>query len=437
MKKYFVLILLLLAFYLPSHAETSDTIWTHYINGYEQGVKFSPEGKYVYAVSSGYVTKIEVETNKTINVFNPKITIHSMDLSQDGKYLLLSGDTALVIVNAESGEIFKTFVYPFYLALDKDDYITIHIKTVSFSYDGKYCGIVYNGGNPFTKTNHSNLIVWDVGTGKVVLNRNDDNLVFESLVFSPTENIFAVKYGHPNQNNKVPIDVYELGTWKLLKQFEGHVFETNGIKFSKNGNFLASWGNNEPSEKFKIWDMNTLAIKPNTYAKYSIASIWDLCFLNDSTLIASAEILINSQLRWEFIKINLVKQTKTLIADGQAGIDINSLNSKNLLVTGNYTGVTLLNLDKTLDVISETHQPPIIIYPNPVTKELTVTLSESNNTIINYRIINSTGQIIQNMTSFIQNNTLKVNVSNITNGSYILNLQYSNNSLSYNFIVKD
>ncbi|MCX6145881.1 MAG: hypothetical protein NTW25_01335, partial [Candidatus Kapabacteria bacterium] len=184
---------MLLTCYTNSQAETSDTIWTHPIAGNVISVKFSPDGNYVYSGStSNIVTKIDVVTNKVLKAFDAPKNLHSMDLSQDGKFLLLSGDTALVIVNAESGEIFKTFVYPFYLAPDKDDYITIHIKSVSFSYDGKYCGIVYNGGNPQTKTNHSNLIVWELETGKVVLNRKDGNLIFESLLFSPTENILAV-----------------------------------------------------------------------------------------------------------------------------------------------------------------------------------------------------------------------------------------------------
>ncbi|MCX6148222.1 MAG: hypothetical protein NTW25_13390, partial [Candidatus Kapabacteria bacterium] len=336
-------------FYLPSHAETSDTIWTHYINGNVISVKFSPDGNYVYSGStSNFVTKIEVSTNKVVKAFDTPKSLHSMDLSQDGKYLLLSGDTALIIVNTETGEIFKTFVYPFYLAPDKDDYITIYLKSVSFSFDGKYCGIVY---------------------GKVVLNRKDDNLLFDYLLFSPTENILVTGTIRSNQNNKVPIDVYEVGTWKLIKQFEGHTFQINGLKFSKDGNFLASWGNRD--DIIKVWDMKTMTLKQNINVdKYLIYGVWDIEFLNNNSIIVSSETLINSKLRWEFILIDLNKQTKTIIAGGVGYIDLNTSNSKTLMAVGYGAGATLYSLDKTLDIQSDTKQPPIILFPNPVTKEL-------------------------------------------------------------------
>ncbi|MCX6145880.1 MAG: hypothetical protein NTW25_01330, partial [Candidatus Kapabacteria bacterium] len=165
-----------------------------------------------------------------------------------------------------------------------------------------------------------------------------------------------------NQNNKVPIELYEVGTWKLLKQFEGQFFSINGLKFSKDGNYLATWSNS--GEVILIWDLNTLALKHNINGvKNLITGVFDVCFLNDSTIIANANNVIDTQRIWGSILINLNKQTKTVIADGGGGIDLSILNSMTLLVTANYTGITLYNLDKTLDVQSDIQPQPIILYP--------------------------------------------------------------------------
>jgi WD40 repeat protein len=425
---------LLIACYTSSFAELSDTIWTHPLLGNVINVKFSPDGKYIYeANQTKVISKIDAVTNKIVTEYNTPFGVYNMDLSQDGNYILACGDTTLFLIDTKTKEIIHNFQLP-PVPQGEPSYSSKGIESVSISYDNKYCGITLIG----TKTtvpkdmSTSSIICCELETGKLALNLVENSFIARYFKFSPTENIFAVGYHLGDKNHIVPIELYEVGTWKLLKSFAGHTYQMKGFKFSKDGNSLASWSDGD--EKIKIWDIKTLTLKPNTNGKYQIASMWDLCFLNDSTIIASAEVLLNSQLRWQFILMDLNKQTKTVIADGGGGIDLSILNSLNLLVTANYTGITLYNLDKTLDVQSDIQPPPIILYPNPVTKELTVSISETNNVLVNYRIINSVGiEVIKNSLP-VQNNVLKINVSNLINGSYLLNLQLNNTQHSIKFV---
>jgi WD40 repeat protein len=422
-KSLFLFFALLFAGFSSSQAELADTIWTHPIAGEVKNVKFSFDGKYIYAGNNSQITKIDAVTNQEVYKILIPTTLTGMDLSQDGKIIAVACDTTLEVFDTETGEKLHTLFYPLNTGANRYR-ITQEIKSVSISYDNTFIGVVFNGGAMDNKA-QSTIAIWELQTGKLVLNSIERNLYYQYFAFSPTENKYAVGFANPNQNKKVPIEIYEVGTWKLLKQFEGHTEILNGLKFSKDGNYLSSWSNSEPSEKFKIWDMNTLAIKPNTYAKYSIANIWDICFLNDSALIASAGAVIN-----------LDKQTKSTIDDinvGSSLLDVPRINTQNLLIAGNYGGMTLYKLDKTLDV-KLINSTPIILYPNPVNKELTVSLPETNNVLVNYRIMNNIGQEILHSSSIMQNNTLKINVSSLPIGSYILNLNLNNTQHSIKFV---
>ncbi|MCX6146973.1 MAG: hypothetical protein NTW25_06940 [Candidatus Kapabacteria bacterium] len=98
MKKYFVLILLIVALYLPLSAELSDTIWTHPLLGNVINVKFSPDGKYIYeANQTKVISKIDAVTNKIVTEYNTPFGVYNMDLSQDGNYILACGDTTLFL----------------------------------------------------------------------------------------------------------------------------------------------------------------------------------------------------------------------------------------------------------------------------------------------------------------------------------------------------
>ncbi|MCX6146710.1 MAG: T9SS type A sorting domain-containing protein [Candidatus Kapabacteria bacterium] len=445
MKKYFVLIVLLIAFYLPSHAELADTIWTHQVPGEITSVKFSLDGKYIYAGSNqNIIAKIEVATNQTIKTYTTENThlqnFRSMDLSKDGKFLLVASDTVLILMDAETGEYIRNYELP--VNQGQNSYESKGIASVSLSYNNKYCGVVLTGVHQLTPKflPLGSVICWELETGKLALNMVEGTFLASYFSFSPTENNFVVGYVSPNQNNKVPINLFEVGSWKLLKQFEGHTFSMKGLKFSKDGNYLASWGDRD--DIVKIWDVKNKALKQNiNNDKHLIYGVQDIGFLSNNSIIISAENLINSKLSFEFILLNLDKQNKSTISFipeeyTRAILDVYTANNKNNLLTANLGILTLLNLDKTLDVQTDNNQPPIVLFPNPTTKELIITLPEVNNILVNYRIINSSGNEVMKRSITIQNNTMNINVSSLVRGSYILNLNTNNIIKSFNFIIQ-
>ncbi len=431
MKKFFVFMIIVLSFSILK-AELSDTIWTHPLWGIIKAVKFSPDGKYIYAGSDkNWITKIDAVTNKEIYGINTPADFMSMDLSKDGKYILLtaSKDTVLLI-NAEDKALIRQFIIPAGTELKGLP------QNASISYDSKYCSITYHRSLPNFKSKIS-ILVWELETGKLIKDIDASNPGADFLKFSPRENIFAVG-NYKGDNGKATIDIYSTETWDILYTLGGHTVNLEGINFSPDGNYLASWSSADDSNLIKVWDIKNRKLNQNINGiDYRIAEVWDACFLNNNSIIASSETLINLKLRFEFILINLDKQTKTVIDELKSGYscDINILNSKSLLACANYGGATLYNLANTLDVPID-NQKPITLYPNPATKELNVSLQNINNTPVVYRIINSIGQEILHNSSFVQNNLLRINVASLPKGSYILNLQYNNTSKSFNFIIQ-
>jgi DNA-binding beta-propeller fold protein YncE len=204
MKKYFVLfIALILIGYTRSFAELADTIWTHKVPRDVINVRFSPDGKYIYAGSTkrnGFeldtnrITKIDAVTNKEVYKIPIPTTLTRMVLSQDGKYIIFAYDTLVKVYNTETKEELKTFILPMLSGNNRYSSIPALVG-LSISFDNKYLGAVCGGGNinPNPKDRaQSNLVIWNFETGKEVYGNIESEYFYDSFSFSPTEDKYAI-----------------------------------------------------------------------------------------------------------------------------------------------------------------------------------------------------------------------------------------------------
>ena len=124
---------------------------------------------------------------------------------------------------------------------DSNSPLVDRVNAVKFSPDGK--SLATGGGEP---TRDGEIKLWQVDTGKLIRSYTNvhSDAVF-SLDFSPDGEYLA-----SGAADKF-VKVIELGTGKLVKQFEGHTHHVLGVSWNRNERTLASAG---ADNVVKIWD---------------------------------------------------------------------------------------------------------------------------------------------------------------------------------------
>jgi WD40 repeat protein len=157
--------------------------------------------------------------------------VESLAVSPDGKYLASGSFQEVALWDAKTGEL-RTRITGF----------TERVVCLAFSHDGKK--LATGGGAP---TQEGELKVVDVATGKVVLdvknNIHSDTVL--GVQFSPDDKLIA------SCGADKFVKVFEAGTGKFQKAFEGHTHHVQGIGWSADGKLLASGG---ADNVVKVWD---------------------------------------------------------------------------------------------------------------------------------------------------------------------------------------
>jgi hypothetical protein len=127
------------------------------------------------------------------------------------------------------------------------------------------------------------------------------------------------------------------------------------------------------------------------------------------------------------------------------------LNISSTLVPSDYTGLAAGNYDAVvMDAennqasveftignalsIAESNTTLLTVYPNPASDIITITTNSTN--LIEIRIMDLQGRLIDAMPMTASSSTLTYNVSNLTNGYYFIELIDSNNTLSRATLIK-
>lgn len=135
-------------------------------------LQFSPNGRYLIAVSSSVSLLFDIETGERLK----KLSGAGGTISQDGEYVYIltdasaSGDDILQKWNIQTGELIETSPSFF-----------LRAKNLSISKDGKLIAA--------TSERDQQTILVDVQNGEVVQTfKNDGNKVFQRPIFRPDQN---------------------------------------------------------------------------------------------------------------------------------------------------------------------------------------------------------------------------------------------------------
>lgn len=254
-----------LAFAHQSYIFLLDTLTKEYIQvlgGHTAGItsiNFSSDGKLLASGGADKTIRIwDVETGRTLKVFETGLDIVSMALQPKGELLALtSSDKKIQIWNVSTGEKEERLDYcaaPIRPGRERD-------CILKFSPDGHMLA--------WTDTDYD-LLIWDIETGTKIFNCDRDPVPVLAIAFSPDSRSLAI-YRLSEGFNFISMDI---GTWQekpiqrlYLDEYDGE--EVTHMTYSPDGTMLACggifWGssaavfNPETGEAFKDFGMDGYA----------------------------------------------------------------------------------------------------------------------------------------------------------------------------------
>jgi WD40 repeat protein len=419
-KSIFLIAFLLLSFSNSLWAE-SDTLWTKYIGSTVRTVKFSPDGRFVYAAVEGRSPlKLDANTGEILMeyqgfTYSDYSFNNAIDISSDGKMLIGGDFHNLYIFDTETGKVIDS------LESDTKNYEYNRFNEVLFAQDDNYVVACLNFGETTTKP-YSNLLIWDYKTKKIIQKKSGYRIV--KLAINQTNTTLAYIYGSFDSDD-FDINLLEIGTWKNIGLLKGHTSRITDLSFSPDGSLLASCGSSPYI--VNIWDLNKkeliLGFKPNGTYTYCIE-------------LLSSNLLASSSGDWEkiFVRSSDINTKKEVYSTQYYARDINFFkNEKAILASSDK--LILLNADKLSTI--PFHIGKDKLFPNPAYQNLTIPKSYFNENFIYFNIIDMTGKEVYRYNknfNFNFNEDLLVDVSRYLRGSYIVQFFYTTNIQTLKFI---
>lgn len=211
-------------------AEDGSVINTLNLDKVVRVLSFNEDGNYIVTSDAENVVKIwSVKDGNCVKVLDDKFNdIHEMELSDDGKYLLVaSSDAELWSVDDEK------CLYTF----DCGEY---DVTSVRFTPDEKYV---------ITDTKDNVIGLWSLENGQQLWEAKDEKGYFGNIIdISPNGEYLATTTVYQPVSN-----VFSMKTGELLWTIKHHENdEISAVLFSKDGKYIATSGNNE----FKLWSVD-------------------------------------------------------------------------------------------------------------------------------------------------------------------------------------
>jgi WD40 repeat protein len=416
-KSIFLIVLLFLAFSnsltYDLHAE-SDTLWTKYIGSTVRTVKFSPDGRFVYAAVTGRSPMmLDANTGDIVREFKEFTYVSegsyrlSIAVSKDGKRLFAGDNEAKFYVwDTESGELIKT--------VEIDKYNTG--DNLFYAIDVSEKHIVYNLRYKIGNTVTFVVQARDINTYELIKDVVIKNNSY--LLLSNDGSKLAVA-GISDKN----IELFETETWGNIGTLVGHQNEITDLSFSPDGSLLASI----EDKVGKIWDieLNKLSISLNTNAIYS----YSLQLVSNNLLTLGNGDTGNFKL-----KTTDLQTKKDIYSIPIIPIDFD-YNKNQSIIVANYKNLTLVKADKLSSIPFTIGKNKL--FPNPANQNLTIPKAYFNENFLYFNIIDMTGKEVYkyNKTPDLNfNEDLLLDVSSYLKGSYIVQLFYTTNIQTLKFI---
>lgn len=407
----------------------SDTVWSKYIGSEVKGVKFSPDGQFIYAAALGRgPLKLRTETGEILTefdgmVYNHSQNTYSLDISMDGNFLY-AADTGRYIFkyDTKSGIIVDKIETPY----SEKKGIFYRALTVSDLYIGVL--IIYDAPTWDDPLNRDGVvIVFDKNTKEIV--KEIKTKIINRVKFSPNGEYLCL-YESAENNQDTRSILLNTKNWEEYATFIHGKVSISDIAFSPDGSLLASCG---WDGFIKIWDVKERKlVREFNYG----AKITAINFLsNDIVSFCAGEWPIY---KCKILNLNNLEIKGDNLINFVKDADYSSL--KNYIVMDDGDGVLLLNLKRYLTTIDiDVTKTVAQVIPNPNSNQLKILISILESNIYNIDIYDSNSKLINKIfDGFIEKGekTLNWDSSNYPSGAYYCIIKSKNYSDTLKIIVQ-
>jgi WD40 repeat protein len=207
-----------------------------------RSVAFSPDGKQVVIGSEDYVAKLwDVVTGREIITYSGRSVVYSLVFSPDGNQILSCASVGIVLYNAVTGMIIRTFG----MRITDWGATTLRgghegeVTTVAFSPDGTH---ILSGSEDNT------IKLWDTNTGNLIRTITGHTSFVNSVAFSPDGR--QILSGSSDNTVKL----WDAETGNLIRTFAGHTGTVNTVAFISNYKQIVSGSDDRT---IRLWDLAT------------------------------------------------------------------------------------------------------------------------------------------------------------------------------------
>jgi WD40 repeat protein len=407
-----VSLLLLISNVSKGIAEDSDTIWTHSFigSGYVSNALFSPDDKSIYVTTTERFYELETETGKIIREI-PEIR-GAKYFSKDGRYAYTYDLKKVDMITKETKGSFVNPLLPWYY-YDFDVCDTAKI----------YVGIIKHS-KQFPLPD-STIGIFDSETFEVKKIIQLLNNYMEKIAISPDGRFIATNSLYDpdpkiETDNTLITTIWDSKTYQKITQVQKG--GSTLLKFSPDGKYLGVGGGNYVFQyDTETWNLvGTFNFDPP-------ADISSFTFSNDSKYIYLAG--YNRS-----INVFEIENNKLFKTIGPKWLsNVLNISHNNLYIAGLGGYYTMLWKNTLTGTIDYNKINKITIAPNPIKD--TMVINGFEQPVQNISIYNLKGNLVYTKSDFLVNSeTIRINLSFLTYGTYILKVKTSNNEFSSKFV---
>jgi WD40 repeat protein len=416
----FVFSLFLLSAGTQVHSQT-EVLWSKYFS-HLGGVKFSKDGKVVAVASKDTVFLFDAYTGEPTMYekipYNMGLReINRIEISNDGRFILGSSGSNTKLWYFETGKLYK------YIK-DRDG-----TSSVALLPDSRHMVTADQTDNK------NNVFIWDIEDSVKIKSGDLQGRALDIAVSGDGRYIsFRQILG-----SSECVSLWSVDEFQQIERLGciGDYKNINDMAFSPDGRYLAS---GDDSGYIKLWDLKNNMLfreKYHTDATGERLYVHRLIFTNNSKyLITCGGYFFDKTTKiWKIPEFELVQSYDHPMMVWSS-IDISPNDS---LLAGDFDGkLSVIGINYNLSSIKNSNtENDTTIIPNPVEDILSVIYDKEIQSDLRISISNIEGKLIKIVSHdqiFYNNNSIKINVSYLSPGSYFLNINSDGFSKTFSFI---
>ncbi len=233
---------------------------------YITAIVITPDGKYVISASRDETLKIwDIQSGSNIKTIKLSSAAWSLDITKDGKKVLLGGYGTIQLIDIKTGKKIKNFENKYgtvqAVAIDKNEkfilvgysFVTIwnmktakKVKTLSGKYVGGIRSLVISKDGKHVIVGASNCVeIWNIKTGQKVITFKRHKGRVNTVAINSVG-------GYALSGDGDNIKLLDIDTGEEVKKFRGHKYTINSIAISQDGKYVISGSEDKSLKRWSL-----------------------------------------------------------------------------------------------------------------------------------------------------------------------------------------